>query len=87
METLFDFLKELNPAIQIKDDKEIIISDKEIISFKSLNHKSISLAKKLKHDGVKSEDRVPILVDNSPNFIISVLVFMDDRSDSCSDKS
>lgn len=73
MTTLFDFLKVLNPAIQVNDDKEFIISDKEVISLKSLNHKSTSLAKKLKRDGVKSEDRVALLVDNSPNFIISVL--------------
>ena len=73
MKTLFDLLKELNPAIQVKDDKEFIISNKEIISFKSLNHKSTSLANKLKHDGVKSEDIVPILLENSPNFIIAVL--------------
>ena len=73
MKTLFDLLTELNPAIQVKDDKEFIISNKEIISFKSLSHRSTSLANKLKHDGVKSEDIVPILLENSPNFIIAVL--------------
>ena len=73
MKTLFDFLKELNPAIQVSDDNEFIISAKEKISFKSLNRKSTYLAKKIKQEGVKSEDRVPILIDNSPNFIISVL--------------
>jgi len=73
METLPDLLKKLNPAIKIKDDKEFIISDKEIIYLKTLNHKSTSFAKKLIHIGVKSEDRVPILINNSPDFIISVL--------------
>jgi o-succinylbenzoate---CoA ligase len=73
MKTLFDLLREINPSIQIKVDSKFIISDKEIISLKFLNHKSISLANKLKHDGVKSGYRVPILIDNSPNFIISVL--------------
>ena len=73
MKTLFDLLRELNHAIQVTDDKEFIISDKERISFKSLNDKSISLANKLKHDGVKPDDIVPILLENSPNFIIAVL--------------
>ncbi len=53
--------KELNSVIQIKEEKEFIISDKETISFKSLNHKSVTLAKKLKQDGVKSNEKVAIL--------------------------
>lgn len=73
MKTLSDILKKLNPASQVNVEKEFIISDKEIISFKSLNYKSISLANKLKDSGIKSEERVPILIENSPNFIISVL--------------
>lgn len=73
MKTLFDFLKKLNPAIQVKDDNEFIISDKEKISFKSLNRKSTYLAKKIKREGVKPADTVAILIDNSPNFVISVL--------------
>lgn len=73
MKTLFSLLREFNPAVQVKADKDFIISDKEKISFGSLNHNSSSLAKKLEQDGVKSQDVVPILIDNSPNFIISVL--------------
>lgn len=73
MTNLFAFLKELNPAVNIKDDSDFIISKKEIISFKSLNHKSISFANKLKDNGIMSQDRIPILLENSPNFIIAVL--------------
>jgi o-succinylbenzoate---CoA ligase len=73
MKTIYDLLKEFNSNLKIDNDKSFIIGKSEILTYHSLNQKTIGISKKFKDSGISKDEIVAILLDSSPNFIVAVL--------------
>lgn len=73
MNSLITFIKCLNPILNISQDRIIVKTDSDNITYQTLNQKVTSAAKHLSESGIQSGKIVPILCNHSIDYIIAVL--------------
>lgn len=73
MKPLYQLLKYFNTTLDISDDRAIIFTNSDNITYETLNQKVISAAKHFNDKGIETREIVPILTDHSADFITAVL--------------
>ncbi|NWF88538.1 MAG: o-succinylbenzoate--CoA ligase [Ignavibacteriaceae bacterium] len=73
MKTFHDFLKELNQNLKIDLDKNLILTPQKKFNYHSILQRCNHSVEMLKHFGVEKSSLVPVLLENSPDFIIAVI--------------
>lgn len=72
MKTFYDLLKELNPDLKIELDKNFILTPQKSFTYHSIIQSCSYAVESLRQLGVAKHSLVPILLDNSPDFVIAV---------------
>jgi O-succinylbenzoic acid--CoA ligase len=73
MKTFYDLLQELNPDLKIDLDKNFILTPKKIFNYQSVIQSFNHSVEILKQFGIEKNSFIPILMNNSPDFIIAVI--------------
>ncbi len=72
MKTFYDLLRELNPDLKIDLDKNFILTPQKTFTYHSVIQSCNHSAESLRQLGAEKNSLVPILLDNSPDFITAV---------------
>ena len=72
MKTFYDLLKELNPDLKVDLDKNFILIPQKSFTYHSIIQSCSYAAESLRRLGIAKHSLVPILLDNSPDFVIAV---------------
>lgn len=70
--TIFSLISCIRKYSDMFPDKTAVIKDDDSITYRNLYNKSVMFASGLKKIGVREQDRVAIIMDNSIEFIVSV---------------
>lgn len=73
MKTFYDLLRELNRDLKIDLDKNFILTPQKTLTYHSVNQSCGHSTEMLRKFGVEKNSLVPILMENSSDFIIVVI--------------
>lgn len=73
MKAFYDLLRELNTDLKIDLEKNFILTPQKTFTYHSVMHSCSHSAERLRKFGVEKNSLVPILMHNSPDFIIAVI--------------
>jgi O-succinylbenzoic acid--CoA ligase len=73
MNSLDALLTAFNPNLKIDSNKDFILTNQKTFTYHSVIQSCTVVSRSLRQAGVEKNSLVPILMDNSPEFILSVL--------------